>query len=339
MRFFGLICAFVLSLSTVSFALTPSERYVQEFLFPETFATATPEEIALAVVDALNTDPEDWQSFYSSLPRGQRGPVINADRLAGVGFSKAPRFSATVAGAALQSLQNDTGLSLARRNRLVDNVVQNALRRIIQPNRGVGYIGAANVSDAAAEVTAVAVDSVRDNTQLLTRVVRTAVATVRNFGRTQLNNGPGGVVTGAIAQVAGFSNEDLGDGDADDLLVNTVITTAVQTARNRVLNIALAAGYAFAGTYLATTGDTDQIDELAFREENLPDLLLAVRNGLRGRTRDAVLRALEEQITIGIALAFDRFPGPGGGGVSDGEDFFAFNNGFVPGAVTDILGF
>lgn len=324
---FGALAALVMTVASVAQArpFTPSEQQINAKLSSGTVLTASHADIYAASTAALQ------QTTYLA-------GVSPASLVATAEFyaaDYAPGLAQTGLDQAQQRFTNAAQLNLQ-----VSYIVNVSMSSALVGNTRSGFVPATkNKADRAANVTAAAVNSVKGSTNasLLVVVVRTAVGAAQNFGGTSITtNGAAGAVTGAIAQVAGSGNNDLGNGTTnqetkDDNLVKTVIYAAVVAAPRRLTLIAEAAGYAFAGTYIKTNG-TD--DSNTFLDNNLAPLLNAVLAGLpvRLRANGNLQQAIRDQITAGISLAYSGYAVAGSKGVSD----FAYNNGQNP--VTDTTG-
>lgn len=329
-RLFGVFAAVLLAFTAIASArpFTPSERAINAHLPPGTTVfTATQDQILSATQSAI---------AQPAFPRG-----VNPATLVATGDAYAAKYAPALATAGLDRVQSDTTLFTAVQRRVQTSYITNvSMRAAMVGSRVTHYTGATNKADGAAAVTAAAVNAVKNSahTELLAIVVRSAVASAQRFGTPTLSyNGAAGAVTGAISQVAGISNGNINDstdtGDNSDNLVKTVISTAVAAAPRRLYIIAAAVGYSFAGTYRATTNPGLQDDANTFTNTNLQALITAVLNGLPARVRTvAVRQTISDQITAGIALAYNGYSTGGSAGVSQ----FAYNNGQDP--VTDTTG-
>lgn len=315
-KFLAVSAAFLV-LATVSASarpLTPAEKFIQAHLNPPgSILTATAAQINDATSAAI----------------GDTIPVnLNIALLVGTGAYYAPNFAPNLELVGLQQLQTLV-ISPANLRTQTSAIVNVALVRSLIGSPQNGHMGATNPSDAAAAVISNAIFALRDpNTQnvdptLLSTIVATGVRVAYNRGYGD-RNGAAGVVTGAIDQVAGSDNNNVQSGPdgLNDSLVLSVIKTAVSNARSQVFTIAKAAGYAFAGTYIATTEDRDAFQ--TFLDNNLLALAKAVEQGFGPKKNEALRnQTIEDQIKAGIALAYVGGDGPGVNGVSH----FAFNNG------------
>ena len=329
LRLFGLLVVAVVASTTVANArpFTPSEKQINSHLQSgKTVFTASEEQILAATKASLIQS----QATYI------RG--VSPASLVATADLYAAKYAPTLAGAGLDRVQT-FGFTAAQLNLQTTIIVSASMRAALAGNRANGFADAAqNKADGAAAVTASAVNSVKGSDALLSLVVRTAVISAQNSGLPSIStNGAAGAVTGAISQVAGVSNGDIahatGPNDRSDTLVIAVIRSAVQAAPRRLGLIAEAAGYAFAGTYRATTASGNQSSSSAFLNTNLQGLIDAVLSGLPARSRTAALRqAVSDQVTAGISLAYSGYIAAGSKGVAN----FAANNGQNP--VTDTTG-
>lgn len=302
-------------------------------------STATPDDVFTATKATID-DPLVKTSIKTSA-------------LVAAGVKWAPKLSPEIAQAGLLNISGDATLKTNDRKTQAGAIVKAALKAAVlgSTKRDSGVV--LDTTDRAAAVTAISVCAVEDSAfpDLLTAVVTSAIKTANTLPKKNpLHNlqhnapipnsgfassksaGVAGATTGAISQVAGVDNSDITDSDASDTLTITVITTAVKAAKTRVSDIAEAVGYAFAGTYLATTSDSSP-DGTAFTATNLTALQTAVLAGLPKSQRGHKASLVSSQISAGISLAFNNQEGPGQQGVND----FAFNN-CTGTPVTDVSG-
>lgn len=140
---------------------------------------------------------------------------------------------------------------------------------------------------------------------------------------------PAGIVTGLVANFAGEQEKSI----TSDI-VKGVINGAVKGAKTQYIAIAQAAAYALAGTYIAT-GGTDGPE--GFNITQISEAI-ALQITLAGvKASDALLFNVTNAVQTGIGAAFAGYSTLGAGGVSDGDDLFAFNNG-KPNPITDVQG-
>jgi hypothetical protein len=336
---------------------------------------ATADEIVNATDAAVN-DP--------SVPT-----TVKTATLIEVALKYAPRRAPDLAQIGLNEVESSNTADRATQTRDITSYAMNAAlsgrpvlgftqRRPGKPPRFVNYAnktsyaGANDPGDAAAAITAAAVNEVKQSADanLLDAVVAAAVHTAaispKSAGATVINDAAAGALVGAISQVAGSDNSNLNDSPpsetligpggtatTNDALVKRVVQTAAQNAPNKIKEIATAAGYGLAGTYVATSGAP--IPASDFSDNNKEILAQAIEAGLnayantlsnrspkRGRLSPRAAFALQVQkaagdiraaIDQGIALAYAGLEGPGREGTND----FAYNNGQGQ-PVTDVQG-
>ena len=250
--------------------------------------------------------------------------AVSDASLVSVAVIYAPRYAPDIAQTALADIAADTTLSPSKRDSEAASIVNSAMKAVLVGSKTRFPGGVTNNSDGAAAVTSVAVAAVVNSSfhDLLGIVVTNAVKTAAKDGGKGTESGVAGAVTGAISQTAGVSNGNISDGDTSDAVVISVITAAAKAAPGRVVDIATAVGYAFAGTYRATTA-SGQESPSDFLSTNLAGLVSAIEAGLSNKNKAKYDSAIRNQVTAGIALAYTGFVGPGQGGTND----FAYNNG------------
>jgi hypothetical protein len=315
----GVITA-ILMLGSSAQALTRGEKEIQRKLpSGKTLNSATDEEFLTAMRAAI-ADPVNPNTLTSQITKAAMKYVPN----------RAP----DVISAGLNEVKTG-GLSASLRNSeamaIVSNVITKALKGVdgqLDPP--------SSAADRAAAITAAAVTVVKDlpsTDTLFTVTVKAAVKAGADFQKGS-KNGAAGAVTGAIAVAAGVSNDNLSPGTtAGDALVSAIIKSAAKKAPDRVLEIAEASGYAFAGAYRGTTSDGLEITLNQFLSNNLEDIFAAVASGLPAKKVTNLAVKIHDRIQAGIALAYGGIVTDGGKGINN----FSYTNG-VLNPVTDVAG-
>ncbi|HEX8371459.1 MAG TPA: hypothetical protein VF585_01660 [Chthoniobacterales bacterium] len=330
-RFLGASAAIFLAGSMASMALTAGEKEIEAYL-PNgvTFTTASAEQIRDAAVEAIKL------------------PKVKATTLPSVIVSaatkKVPQFAPVFGEAGLNKVYGQNGFvgipdnkKTAEAKKLVTSVFK----------LGLGLIGSEQTrADEAAAIMSRAVNAVRDlptvgTLDTLTPLSIVVTSALKAVSSPKVNGADAveGIITGAVTQFAGNSNEDIGSttpGDNSDDVVKSILTTAAKAAPKRVAEIGRAAGFAFAGTYLFTTTDGSEITVDEFRALNVEKITAAILAGLSaGKAKSTLTQGqIRTAVDTGIVAAFG-----GGTGVlgSAGVNEFAYNNGQGE-PVTDISG-
>jgi hypothetical protein len=331
-KFLSFGAAFLATAALASAALSPAEQEInrkikQRYGNSVNINSATPDQIVTATQDAVNDASID--------------PAIKTSALISAAVRYAPRRSPELAGIGLNDIQADNTLGALDRQNQAKSITASTIRGALAGS-DIRFRGGVNDNAAgAAAVTSIAVTAVKDSAfpELLGNVVSSAVSTATALEKNLRPQPPGGktgaagAALGAVAQVAGVSNDNITDQDADDSVTKRVIRTAVQSAPNRVAAIAKAVAYSFAFTYLVTTTDGTEDSAATFRQTNFAALVNIIKSGLKPDQRAKFHRVIAERVRAGIALAYTGAESSGSRGINN----FAYNNGQGT-PVTDVQG-
>lgn len=197
-------------------------------------------------------------------------------------------------------------------------------------------------ADLAAAITLHAVNAAKNVTGTITplnpvqTIVKGAIVQAGLIGGPGPFGGSAGVVAGAVTALAGQSNDDLtvvSPLDAtqakNNALIRVVLKTAAQAAPSRATQIAQAAGFAFANTFLQTISDTAvRGNGITFANKNAAAIVAAIRTGLSAAAGRALAGRLFAQVKAGINSAYN-------GQVNATSKGITFNN-KIPAPVTPV---
>jgi hypothetical protein len=317
----GVITA-ILMLGSSAQALTRGEKEIQKKLPAGTTLDGATDEQFLTAMRAAMANPTNSHTLTSEIVKAAMKYVPN----------RAP----DVVSAGLSQVKSDAlpaSLETSEGKTIVSTVMKKSLQGV--PNQGL--LPPNSAADRAAAITAAAVEVVKDQPSesgLFVATIKGAVSAGAEFQKGS-KNGAAGAVTGAIAVAAGQSNDDLapatpGTGDA---LVTAIIKTAAKKAPQRALEIAEAAGYAFAFAYRGTTSDANEITIDQFLTKNLEDIFAAVALGLPPKKANSLAVKIHDRVRAGIALAYGGISTNGAKGINN----FVYTNGVIT-PVSDIAG-
>jgi hypothetical protein len=306
--------------------------------FPVGVPAGTDNRTPLAVKLRRANDQQILEAFKLAVASPvSRGATTSAIVTAAMKYI--PQFGPVVAVEGLTKVKGGTLSATAKAiqaNAIMSVVVRRSLAGV--PGQ---LVRPADAAARAAAITSAAVNLLKDlpatDTQF-SAAIRGAVGGGFLYGLGS-KNGAAGAVTGAVAAsanvgiAAGDGNADFQLGasaDAGDKLVQVILRTAASRAPSRILEIAEAAGYAFAVAYRSTQFNTTQIDVTAFLNNNLADLVTSLKSGLRPAVAARLTTQLSDRVQAGIALAYANVK-------TNGSTGFAFNNGVLT-PVTDTTG-
>lgn len=317
-------------------AVSKTENFVNTFMPPGiTVRTGTPDQVLAA----------SEQAVRAAHPRR-----VTTASIVALGAKWAPRLVTELAEVALENLasttgssqylptatSSDTALRRGQRVSYTKSVMKTTINTVLKGNTlFVG--GVLNKADGAAAVTSRAVCAVKDSPfpNLLGTVVSEAIKRAKNSGprlggspsNQPSPNGAAGAVTGALVSVSGSSNNNITDNQntlgSDDFVTLAVVKAAAKAGASRLRDVAQAVGYAFAGTYRATTADMSEDSEIVFKATNAQTLIDTMYASLpRPLRKNANKTLITDFLNEGITMAYADTNGPGFNGVNQ----FAYNN-------------
>ncbi|MDB6154310.1 MAG: hypothetical protein JWL90_2763 [Chthoniobacteraceae bacterium] len=293
--------------------------------------------IADAAIDAINA----LQASSKVLP----ATIVTA------ALNRVPQFAASISEAALAKVYGPTAfpalVSPAKKNAQVSAIVSTAFSKGLAtykvgklPN-GNTFAGFGDKSDIATQITFKDVSALGNPATLpisidpklpspLQVVVTAAVKAAIKVKSTDLeHNGVSGAVAGAIYETAGSNNSSIKDVTGNDAVVKAILKTAAKSASTHALEIAQAAGYAFATTYRQThatlSGQAAEVGLAEFLATNVADIVAAINSGLSpgnvkkyaapSKTKGQNLtKTLTISVTDGITKAYATSDSAGGSG-------------------------
>ncbi|MDB6172424.1 MAG: hypothetical protein JWL59_1735 [Chthoniobacteraceae bacterium] len=294
--------------------------------------------IADAAIDAINA----LQASSKVLP----ATIVTA------ALNRVPQFAASISEAALAKVYGTTVFPAlntpAKKNKQVSSIVSTAFSKGLAtykvgklPN-GNSFAGFGDKSDIATQITFKDVSALGNPATLIIStdpklpsplqvVVTAAVKAAIKVKSTDLeHNGVSGAVAGAIYETAGSNNSSIKDAvTANDAVVKAILKTAAKSASTHALEIAQAAGYAFATTYRQThatlSGQAAEVGLPEFLASNVADIVAAINSGLSpanakkfaapSKTKGQNLgKDLETSVIDGITKAYATSDSAGGSG-------------------------